>query len=172
MCPCTFKTSPCVPAPRAHVETHVRVVRVHTATSRIYTRWRVGIHTRCFFHVFQHAATHTPLPLPVCAFKMFPCVPATCPHVETHVRVVPAYTETFLNPHTGFSTFFSVPQHTQYAHQHITNTQQTTAPHNATHCTHARHLRAALGVAAVRSVRCDGVRCRYLRHLCSVQLHS
>ena len=27
---CTFKTSPCVPATRAHVETHVRVVLVHT----------------------------------------------------------------------------------------------------------------------------------------------
>ena len=26
------KTSPCMPAPRAHVETHVRVVRVHTGT--------------------------------------------------------------------------------------------------------------------------------------------
>ena len=29
---CRFKTSPCVPAPRAHVETHVRVVPVHTRT--------------------------------------------------------------------------------------------------------------------------------------------
>ena len=29
---CTFKTSPCVPAPRAHVSTHVRVVPVHTGT--------------------------------------------------------------------------------------------------------------------------------------------
>ena len=29
---CTFKTSPCVPAPRAHVFQHVRVVPVHTGT--------------------------------------------------------------------------------------------------------------------------------------------
>ena len=29
---CRFKTSPCVPAPRAHVVTHVRVVPVHTGT--------------------------------------------------------------------------------------------------------------------------------------------
>ena len=29
---CTFKTSPCVPAPRAHVEKHVDVVPVHTGT--------------------------------------------------------------------------------------------------------------------------------------------
>ena len=27
-----FKTSPCVPAPRRHVVTHVRVVPVHTGT--------------------------------------------------------------------------------------------------------------------------------------------
>ena len=29
---CTFKTSPCVPAPRAHVSTHVRVVPAYTGT--------------------------------------------------------------------------------------------------------------------------------------------
>ena len=29
---CTFKTSPCMPAPRAHVLQHVRVVPVHTGT--------------------------------------------------------------------------------------------------------------------------------------------
>ena len=29
---CTFKTSPCMPAPRAHVFQHVRVVPVHTGT--------------------------------------------------------------------------------------------------------------------------------------------
>ena len=29
---CRFKTSPCVPAPRPHVVTHVRVVPVHTET--------------------------------------------------------------------------------------------------------------------------------------------
>ena len=29
---CTFKTSPCMPAPRAHVLKHVRVVPVHTET--------------------------------------------------------------------------------------------------------------------------------------------
>ena len=29
---CTFKTSPCVPAPRAHVETHVRVLPAYTET--------------------------------------------------------------------------------------------------------------------------------------------
>ena len=29
---CTFKPSPCMPAPRAHVFQHVRVVQVHTGT--------------------------------------------------------------------------------------------------------------------------------------------
>ena len=29
---CTFKMSPCMPAPRAHVSKHVRVVPVHTGT--------------------------------------------------------------------------------------------------------------------------------------------
>ena len=35
---CRFKTSSCVPAPRAHVVTHVRVVAVHTGTFWVYTR--------------------------------------------------------------------------------------------------------------------------------------
>ena len=36
----------------------------------------------------------------VCGFKTSPCVPAPRAHVETHVRVVPAYMGTFLNAHT------------------------------------------------------------------------
>ena len=35
---CRFKTSPCVPAPRAHVLPHAGVVPEHTVTFRIYTR--------------------------------------------------------------------------------------------------------------------------------------
>ena len=35
---CRFKTSPCVPAPRPHVETHVRVVPANTV---------LNVHTRC-----------------------------------------------------------------------------------------------------------------------------
>ena len=64
---CTFKTSPCVPAPRAHVETHVRVVAANTRTFGMDTRRRVGIHIR-FFLVFSacrntNAQTkHTPRP--------------------------------------------------------------------------------------------------------------
>ena len=32
---------------------------------------------------------------PVCPFKTSPCVPAPRAHAEKHVRVLPAYTETF-----------------------------------------------------------------------------
>ena len=59
---CTFQTSPCVPAPRAHVETRVGVVPVHTGTFWMYPRGRLWIHTRVFsrfFSVPQHAQTHT-----------------------------------------------------------------------------------------------------------------
>ena len=38
--PCVDSTSPCVPAPRPHVVTHVRVVPVHTGTFWTYTRGR------------------------------------------------------------------------------------------------------------------------------------
>ena len=58
---CTFKTSPCVPAPRAHEETHVRVVLACTRTFGMDTRRRVGIHIRfflVFFSVPQHKRTH------------------------------------------------------------------------------------------------------------------
>ena len=34
---CRFKTLPCVPAKRAHVETHVRVVPVHTEAFFVHT---------------------------------------------------------------------------------------------------------------------------------------
>ena len=36
----------------------------------------------------------------VCTFKTSPCVPATRPHVETHVDVLPAHTVAFLNVDT------------------------------------------------------------------------
>ena len=43
---CTFKWSPCVPAPpRAHVFQHVRVVPVHTRTFGTYTRRFSACHT-------------------------------------------------------------------------------------------------------------------------------
>ena len=56
---CTSETSPCVPATRGHVSTHVRVVPAHTGTFRMYTRWRFWTHTRVFFQYFKRAATHT-----------------------------------------------------------------------------------------------------------------
>ena len=98
--------------------------------------------------------------VPVCAFKMSPCVPATCPHVlymwaccrytrerfeRTHGDVLNAHTEVFSVPHHNkHHTTHNHTHHTTHTTnttrtQHITYTQQTTAPHYATHCTHARH---------------------------------
>ena len=60
---CIFITYPCVPAPRAHVETHVRVVPAYTGTFWIwmYTRRRVGNHIRFFFTFFSACRnTHAP----------------------------------------------------------------------------------------------------------------
>ena len=60
---CTFKTSPCVPAPRAHVEKHVDVVPVHTGTFWTYTRGGVSESTYGFFSVLCVSHTkHTPRP--------------------------------------------------------------------------------------------------------------
>ena len=56
---CTLKTSPCVPAPRAHVELHLRVVPAYTVMFWMYTRRRFWIHTLVFPRFFQRAATHT-----------------------------------------------------------------------------------------------------------------
>ena len=54
------KTSPCMPAPRAHVKTHVRVVLVHTGTYRMYTL-RVFESTHGDLQRFtpQHKTRHT-----------------------------------------------------------------------------------------------------------------
>ena len=68
---CGFKTSPCVPAPRAHVETHVRVVPVQGDVLNAHTEGVLYTHTvfftsHFFFHVFsacrntdKHAHTQT-----------------------------------------------------------------------------------------------------------------
>ena len=59
---CTFKASPCVPAPRAHVFQHVRVVPVHTGTFWIYGR-RVFSACQAAPHTTPHKThthTHTP----------------------------------------------------------------------------------------------------------------
>ena len=64
---CRFKTSPCVPAPRPHVVTHVRVVPVHTGTFWIYTRRfflrakprHTPHHTHTQHNTTQHKTHHT-----------------------------------------------------------------------------------------------------------------
>ena len=91
--------------------------------------------------------------VPVCAFKMSPCVPATCPH-ENFMWACCRYTRghferthgDVLNAHTGFSachtTTNTTPhtdthRHTQHAH---TNTHTQQQQHNThptrTHTTH------------------------------------
>ena len=81
---------------------------------------------------------------PVCGFRNSKRPSA---HVEktcargagTHGYVLHVHTEAFLNPHTGFSTFFSVPQHKHtHTHTHQTHTTTTTThthttQHNITH---------------------------------------
>ena len=55
---CRFKTSPCMPAPRPHVVTHVCVVPVRTGTFWIYTRGLSACHGTHHDHTTA-TATHT-----------------------------------------------------------------------------------------------------------------
>ena len=57
---CTFKTSSCVPAPRAHVFQHVRVVPVYTGTFWTDTRGRVEWTHGIFQRATPHHTPHTP----------------------------------------------------------------------------------------------------------------
>ena len=72
--------------------------------------------------------------VPVCTFKTSPCVPAPRAHVETHVRVGLARGRFacthggVLNPHTVFSRFFSVPQHTHTHTKHTPRPPTTPRP--------------------------------------------
>ena len=75
--------------------------------------------------------------VPVCTFQTSPCMPAPRAHVETHVRVVPVFTGTFLNVHTeAFWTdtrVFSACRtpHTPHTTHHTA--PQNTTQHNMTH---------------------------------------
>ena len=74
----------------------------------------------------------------VCRFKTPLCVLAPRAHVETHERVVPAHTgtflnahtEAFLNPHTVFFHVFSACRNTH------TQTRPTTTPRPQRHTPH------------------------------------
>ena len=76
VCPskCTSKSSPCMPAPRVHVETHVRVVRAHTGTFWTDTRGFSACHTT------PHTHTTTPPTTP----QTKPQTPHTTQHNITH----------------------------------------------------------------------------------------
>ena len=65
---CTFRTSPCVPAPRAHVFQHARVLPAHTEAFLTYTRARFESahggfewthHTATAPRQRTHTTTHT-----------------------------------------------------------------------------------------------------------------
>ena len=78
----------------------------------------------------------------VCRFKTSPCVPAPRTHISTcargvgiHGDVLNAHTEAFLNPHTGFFTFFQrAATHTHKQTPRPTTTH-TTQHHNTQHHT-------------------------------------
>ena len=79
--------------------------------------------------------------VPVCTFKTSPCVPAPRAHVETHVRgarthgdVLNVHTGTFLNPHTGFSTF--VQRAATHTHTDKPNTHHDHQQHHDNNDTH------------------------------------
>ena len=68
---CRLKTLPCMPAPRAHVQTHVRVVPVHTETFSTNN-------TGCVLEWTHGLPPPLPLPLP-------PTPPPT--HTDTHNHI-------------------------------------------------------------------------------------
>ena len=74
--------------------------------------------------------------LSVCTFKTSPCVPAPRPHAEKHVRVLPAYTGTFLNLHT--EAFRVYTRGFQRDTAHTTPHDITPHTHTTTH-THHQH---------------------------------
>ena len=59
---CTFKTSPSMPAPRAHDETHVRVVPANTGTSERAHGDVLDGHAEVFQRVTSHTTTHRNTP--------------------------------------------------------------------------------------------------------------
>ena len=73
--------------------------------------------------------------VPVCTGTTRTCFNTCARGAGMHGDVSNVHTEAFLNPHTGFSRFFSVPQHTNtHTHQtHTTTTNNTTT--TTTHTT-------------------------------------
>ena len=67
---CTFKTSPCVLAPRAHVETCARGAGIHGDVLNVHTEAFLNVHSEAFLNVhtgfstffsaFRNTQTHTP----------------------------------------------------------------------------------------------------------------
>ena len=56
---CTFKTSPCLPAPRAHVFQHVRVFPAYTNGHTTHATPHTHTHTPQTPHALPHTTSHT-----------------------------------------------------------------------------------------------------------------
>ena len=56
---CTFKTSPCLPAPRAHVFQHVRVFPAYTNGHTTHATPHTHTHTHHRLHTHSHTQHHT-----------------------------------------------------------------------------------------------------------------
>ena len=91
--------------PLKHVITYCGQILV---SRKLPIRDEPNIRLRCKTNVKKTCFTDENTPLPVCPLKHVPictlktsqCVPAPRAHVSTRVRVVPAFTGTFLNVHT------------------------------------------------------------------------
>ena len=128
------------------------------------SQWTSGARDNLVFFFLLSSLSLTP-PCVDSKRSRSPCVPAPCPHAEKHVRVLPAYTETFRTHTRGRfgSTHggdLSVPHHTAYTHHdhshshshndtidHTTDTTCThthnTTQHNITHNIRERQRKKA-----------------------------
>ena len=154
---CPLKTSPCVRAPRAHVETHVRVVPAWTGTFWMYTRarfeWTHGGegegHRQFCLPKFDHMGlsrspeVHRKKPLDVTYFQFENRSRITCSRVRQPFALPDEAVQLQLSwgtlrwesavrfaPFTPPSSSFHTYTHTRHT---ITNTQHTTHKHTHTH---------------------------------------
>ena len=120
---CTFKTLPCVPAKRPHVE-HMRTFCRYTrSVLNVHTETFLNLHTEGGFRVpirathTQHTRHHTPL-----RTHNTPDTTHQTPHTRHHT------------PDTTHHTAHT--PHTHTTHAHHTRTPHT---HHTTHHTHTTH---------------------------------
>ena len=146
---CTFKTSLCVPAPRAHVTTQDTTQHNNTTTTPHGERQRQRQRREDGRGETREEKTKEDKTRQDWRRRDKTRLQAkkkeqnTCARgAGIHGDVLNVHTVTFLNPHTGFSTFFSACRNTHKQHEHTHQTHhdhQTTprpqrhTPHNTTH---------------------------------------